>query len=232
MTTITLRIYFKKWAKPVMKREKRTLDMAPATLPMIFDTFDTASGYPATTNTPIIVQKLNKIAHHQDLVSKRLRLLEYRHLMEGAVQTETEELDLSTFITKRLQLITTLIITDCLLILTLNQDWQRRLMRTCLIELYKTSLEMFSSTARRRSTFFWKKDNRLVLEIDNLSKSYQEYRQSQQSFLFWKYVRYRRTFWFLLLRNGSSLEWNEASHWWRMVFGLHLSLIEETSSIS
>ena len=43
-------------------------------------------------------ETLNKIAHHQDLVSKRLEaLLEYRHLMEGAVKPKLEELDLSTF---------------------------------------------------------------------------------------------------------------------------------------
>ena len=89
----------------IMKREKRTLDMAISNIAHDIRTpLTIASGYTQQLikhpdNSP---ETLNKIAHHQDLVSKRLEaLLEYRHLMEGAVKPKLEELDLSTFITKK-----------------------------------------------------------------------------------------------------------------------------------
>ena len=89
----------------IMKREKRTLDMAISNIAHDIRTpLTIASGY---TQQLIKIpepnpETLNKIAHHLDLVSKRLEaLLEYRHLMEGAVKPKLEELDLSTFITKK-----------------------------------------------------------------------------------------------------------------------------------
>ena len=89
----------------IMKQEKRTLDMAISNIAHDIRTpLTIASGYTqqlikSPEPNPEI---LNKIAHHLDLVSKRLEaLLEYRHLMEGAVKPKLEELDLSTFITKK-----------------------------------------------------------------------------------------------------------------------------------
>ena len=89
----------------IMKREKRTLDMAISNIAHDIRTpLTIASGYTQQLikNPEPNPETLNKIAHHQDLVSKRLEaLLEYRHLMEGAVKPKLEELDLSTFITKK-----------------------------------------------------------------------------------------------------------------------------------
>ena len=89
----------------IMKREKRTLDMAISNIAHDIRTpLTIASGYTQQLiKRPDNSQEtLSKIAHHQDLVSKRLEaLLEYRHLMEGAVKPKLEELDLSTFITKK-----------------------------------------------------------------------------------------------------------------------------------
>ena len=89
----------------IMKQEKRTLDMAISNIAHDIRTpLTIASGYTqqlikSPEPNPEI---LNKIAHHLDLVSKRLEaLLEYRHLMEGAVKPQLKELDLSTFITKK-----------------------------------------------------------------------------------------------------------------------------------
>ena len=89
----------------IMKHEKRTLDMAISNIAHDIRTpLTIASGYTqqlikSPEPNPEI---LNKIAHHLDLVSKRLEaLLEYRHLMEGAVKPQLKELDLSTFITKK-----------------------------------------------------------------------------------------------------------------------------------
>ena len=89
----------------IMKREKRTLDMAISNIAHDIRTpLTIASGYTQQLikNPEPNLETLNKIAHHLDLVSKRLEaLLEYRHLMEGAVKPKLEELDLSTFITKK-----------------------------------------------------------------------------------------------------------------------------------
>ena len=89
----------------IMKHEKRTLDMAISNIAHDIRTpLTIASGYTQQLikNPEPNPETLNKIAHHQDLVSKRLEaLLEYRHLMEGAVKPKLEELDLSTFITKK-----------------------------------------------------------------------------------------------------------------------------------
>ena len=89
----------------IMKREKRTLDMAISNIAHDIRTpLTIASGYTQQLikHPDNSSETLNKIAHHLDLVSKRLEaLLEYRHLMEGAVKPKLEELDLSTFITKK-----------------------------------------------------------------------------------------------------------------------------------
>ena len=89
----------------IMKHEKRTLDMAISNIAHDIRTpLTIASGYTQQLikNPEPNPETLNKIAHHLDLVSKRLEaLLEYRHLMEGAVKPKLEELDLSTFITKK-----------------------------------------------------------------------------------------------------------------------------------
>ena len=89
----------------IMKQEKRTLDMAISNIAHDIRTpLTIASGYTQQLikNPEPNPETLNKIAHHLDLVSKRLEaLLEYRHLMEGAVKPKLEELDLSTFITKK-----------------------------------------------------------------------------------------------------------------------------------
>ena len=89
----------------IMKREKRTLDMAISNIAHDIRTpLTIASGYTQQLikNPEPNPETLKKIAHHLDLVSKRLEaLLEYRHLMEGAVKPKLEELDLSTFITKK-----------------------------------------------------------------------------------------------------------------------------------
>ena len=89
----------------IMKREKRTLDMAISNIAHDIRTpLTIASGYTQQLikHPDNSQETLSKIAHHQDLVSKRLEaLLEYRHLMEGAVKPKLEELDLSTFITKK-----------------------------------------------------------------------------------------------------------------------------------
>lgn len=89
----------------IMKHEKRTLDMAISNIAHDIRTpLTIASGYTQQLikHPEPNPETLNKIAHHLDLVSKRLEaLLEYRHLMEGAVKTKLEELDLSTFLTKK-----------------------------------------------------------------------------------------------------------------------------------
>ena len=89
----------------IMKHEKRTLDMAISNIAHDIRTpLTIASGYTQQLikNPEPNPEILNKIAHHLDLVSKRLEaLLEYRHLMEGAVKPKLEELDLSSFITKK-----------------------------------------------------------------------------------------------------------------------------------
>ena len=160
----------------IMKREKRTLDMAISNIAHDIRTpLTIASGYTQQLikhpdNSP---ETLNKIAHHQDLVSKRLEaLLEYRHLMEGAVKPKLEELDLSTFITKK-----TLAYYDVFqsshIVLDFNvepglktmtdEDLLDRIIQNLLGNVLKHGKEKARLSLK-------KEDNRLVLEIDNLVK--------------------------------------------------------------
>lgn len=160
----------------IMKREKRTLDMAISNIAHDIRTpLTIASGYTQQLikhpdNSP---ETLNKIAHHQDLVSKRLEaLLEYRHLMEGAVKPKLEELDLSTFITKK-----TLAYYDVFqssqivldfnvepgLKTTTNEDLLDRIIQNLLGNVLKHGKD-------RARLSLKKEENRPVLDIDNLVK--------------------------------------------------------------
>ena len=160
----------------IMKREKRTLDMAISNIAHDIRTpLTIASGYTQQLikhpdNSP---ETLNKIAHHQDLVSKRLEaLLEYRHLMEGAVKPKLEELDLSTFITKK-----TLAYYDVFqssqIVLDFNvepglktatdEDLLDRIIQNLLGNVLKHGKEKARLSLK-------KEKNKLVLEIDNLVK--------------------------------------------------------------
>lgn len=160
----------------IMKREKHTLDMAISNIAHDIRTpLTIASGYTQQLikhpdNSP---ETLSKIAHHQDLVSKRLEaLLEYRHLMEGAVKPKLEELDLSTFITKK-----TLAYYDVFqsshIVLDFNvepglktmtdEDLLDRIIQNLLGNVLKHGKEKARLSLK-------KEDNRLVLEIDNLVK--------------------------------------------------------------
>ena len=160
----------------IMKREKRTLDMAISNIAHDIRTpLTIASGYTQQLikhpdNSP---ETLNKIAHHLDLVSKRLEaLLEYRHLMEGAVKPKLEELDLSTFITKK-----TLAYYDVFqssqivldfnvepgLKTTTDEDLLDRIIQNLLGNVLKHGKEKARLSLKRE-------ENRLVLEIDNLVK--------------------------------------------------------------
>ena len=160
----------------IMKREKRTLDMAISNIAHDIRTpLTIASGYTQQLikhpdNSP---ETLSKIAHHQDLVSKRLEaLLEYRHLMEGAVKPKLEELDLSTFITKK-----TLAYYDVFqsshivldfnvepgLKTTTDEDLLDRIIQNLLGNVLKHGKEKARLSLK-------KEENRLVLEIDNLVK--------------------------------------------------------------
>ena len=160
----------------IMKREKRTLDMAISNIAHDIRTpLTIASGYTQQLikHPDNSSETLNKIAHHQDLVSKRLEaLLEYRHLMEGAVKPKLEELDLSTFITK-----TTLAYYDVFqssqivldfnvepgLKTTTDEDLLDRIIQNLLGNVLKHGKEKARLSLK-------KEDNRLVLEIDNLVK--------------------------------------------------------------
>ena len=160
----------------IMKHEKRTLDMAISNIAHDIRTpLTIASGYTQQLiKHPDNSQKtLNKIAHHQDLVSKRLEaLLEYRHLMEGAVKPKLEELDLSTFITKK-----TLAYYDVFqssqIVLDFNvepglktatdEDLLDRIIQNLLGNVLKHGKEKARLSLK-------KEENRLVLEIDNLVK--------------------------------------------------------------
>ena len=160
----------------IMKREKRTLDMAISNIAHDIRTpLTIASGYTQQLiKTPDNSQEtLSKIAHHQDLVSKRLEaLLEYRHLMEGAVKPKLEELDLSTFITKK-----TLAYYDVFqssqivldfnvepgLKTTTDEDLLDRIIQNLLGNVLKHGKEKARLSLK-------KEENRLVLEIDNLVK--------------------------------------------------------------
>ena len=160
----------------IMKQEKRTLDMAISNIAHDIRTpLTIASGYTQQLikNPEPNPETLNKIAHHLDLVSKRLEaLLEYRHLMEGAVKPKLEELDLSTFITKK-----TLAYYDVFqsshivldfnvepgLKTTTDEDLLDRIIQNLLGNVLKHGKE-------RARLSLKKEENRLVLEIDNLVK--------------------------------------------------------------
>ena len=160
----------------IMKREKRTLDMAISNIAHDIRTpLTIASGYTQQLikHPDNSSETLNKIAHHQDLVSKRLEaLLEYRHLMEGAVKPKLEELDLSTFITKK-----TLAYYDVFqssqIVLDFNvepglktatdEDLLDRILQNLLGNVLKHGKEKARLSLK-------KEENRLVLEIDNLVK--------------------------------------------------------------
>ena len=160
----------------IMKREKRTLDMAISNIAHDIRTpLTIASGYTQQLikHPDNSSETLNKIAHHQDLVSKRLEaLLEYRHLMEGAVKPKLEELDLSTFITKK-----TLAYYDVFqssqivldfnvepgLKTTTDEDLLDRIIQNLLGNVLKHGKE-------RARLSLKKEENRLILEIGNLVK--------------------------------------------------------------
>lgn len=160
----------------IMKREKRTLDMAISNIAHDIRTpLTIASGYTQQLikHPDNSSETLNKIAHHQDLVSKRLEaLLEYRHLMEGAVKPKLEELDLSTFITKK-----TLAYYDVFqssqIVLDFNvepglktatdEDLLDRILQNLLGNVLKHGKEKARLSLK-------KEEKGLVLEIDNLVK--------------------------------------------------------------
>ena len=160
----------------IMKHEKRTLDMAISNIAHDIRTpLTIASGYTQQLikNPEPNPETLNKIAHHLDLVSKRLEaLLEYRHLMEGAVKPKLEELDLSTFITKK-----TLAYYDVFqssqivldfnvepgLKTTTDEDLLDRLLQNLLGNVLKHGKEKARLSLK-------KEEKGLVLEIDNLVK--------------------------------------------------------------
>ena len=160
----------------IMKREKHTLDMAISNIAHDIRTpLTIASGYTQQLikHPDNSSETLNKIAHHLDLVSKRLEaLLEYRHLMEGAVKPKLEELDLSTFITKK-----TLAYYDVFqsshidldfkvepgLKTTTDEDLLDRILQNLLGNVLKHGKEKARLSLK-------KEENRLVLEIDNLVK--------------------------------------------------------------
>ena len=160
----------------IMKHEKRTLDMAISNIAHDIRTpLTIASGYTQQLikHPDNSQETLSKIAHHQDLVSKRLEsLLEYRHLMEGAVKPKLEELDLSTFITKK-----TLAYYDVFqsshivldfnvepgLKTTTDEDLLDRILQNLLGNVLKHGKEQARLSLK-------KGEKGLVLEIDNLVK--------------------------------------------------------------
>ena len=160
----------------IMKHEKRTLDMAISNIAHDIRTpLTIASGYTQQLikNPEPNPETLNKIAHHQDLVSKRLEsLLEYRHLMEGAVKPKLEELDLSSFITKK-----TLAYYDVFqsshivldfkvepgLKTTTDEDLLDRILQNLLGNVLKHGKEQARLSLK-------KEEKGLVLKIDNLVK--------------------------------------------------------------
>ena len=160
----------------IMKHEKRTLDMAISNIAHDIRTpLTIASGYTQQLikHPDNSQETLSKIAYHQDLVSKRLEaLLEYRHLMEGAVKPKLEELDLSTFITKK-----TLAYYDVFqsshivldfnvepgLKTTTDEDLLDRIIQNLLGNVLKHGKEKARLSLK-------KEEKGLVLEIDNLVK--------------------------------------------------------------
>ena len=160
----------------IMKREKRTLDMAISNIAHdICTPLTIASGYTQQLikHPDNSSETLNKIAHHQDLVSKRLEaLLEYRHLMEGAVKPKLEELDLSTFITKKTLAYYDVIQSSHIVLdfnvepglkTTTDEDLLDRIIQNLLGNVLKHGKEKARLSLK-------KEENRLVLEIDNLVK--------------------------------------------------------------
>ena len=160
----------------IMKREKRTLDMAISNIAHDIRTpLTIASGYTQQLikHPDNSSETLNKIAHHQDLVSKRLEaLLEYRHLMEGAVKPKLEELDLSTFITKKTLAYYDVFQTSQIVLdfnvepglkTTTDEDLLDRIIQNLLGNVLKHGKEKARLSLK-------KEENRLVLEIDNLVK--------------------------------------------------------------
>ena len=160
----------------IMKHEKRTLDMAISNIAHDIRTpLTIASGYTQQLikHPDNSQETLSKISHHQELVSKRLEaLLEYRHLMEGAVKPKLEELDLSTFITKK-----TLAYYDVFqsshivldfnvepgLKTTTDEDLLDRILQNLLGNVLKHGKEKARLSLK-------KGEKGLVLEIDNLVK--------------------------------------------------------------
>ncbi|MCY7092244.1 HAMP domain-containing histidine kinase [Streptococcus oralis] len=160
----------------IMKREKRTLDMAISNIAHDIRTpLTIASGYTQQLikHPDNSQETLSKIAHHQDLVSKRLEaLLEYRHLMEGAVKPKLEELDLSTFITKKTLSYYDVFQTSQIVLdfnvepglkTTTDEDLLDRIIQNLLGNVLKHGKEKARLSLK-------KEENRLVLEIDNLVK--------------------------------------------------------------
>ena len=160
----------------IMKHEKRTLDMAISNIAHDIRTpLTIASGYTQQLikHPDNSQETLSKIAHHQDLVSKRLEaLLEYRHLMEGAVKPKLEELDLSTFITKKTLAYYDVFQTSHIVLdfnvepglkTTTDEDLLDRIIQNLLGNVLKHGKEKARLSLK-------KEENRLVLEIDNLVK--------------------------------------------------------------
>ena len=160
----------------IMKREKRTLDMAISNIAHDIRTpLTIASGYTQQLikNPEPNPETLNKIAHHLDLVSKRLEaLLEYRHLMEGAVKPKLEEIDLSTFITKKTLAYYDVFQTSHIVLdfnvepglrTTTDGDLLDRIIQNLLGNVLKHGKEKARLSLK-------KEENGLVLEIDNLVK--------------------------------------------------------------
>ena len=160
----------------IMKREKHTLDMAISNIAHDIRTpLTIASGYTQQLikHPDNSSETLNKIAHHQDLVSKRLEaLLEYRHLMEGAIKPKLEELDLSTFITKKTLAYYDVFQSSQIILdfnvepglkTTTDEDLLDRIIQNLLGNVLKHGKEKARLSLK-------KEENRLVLEIDNLVK--------------------------------------------------------------
>lgn len=160
----------------IMKREKHTLDMAISNIAHDIRTpLTIASGYTQQLikHPDNSQETLSKIAHHQDLVSKRLEaLLEYRHLMEGAVKPKLEELDLSTFITKKTLAYYDIFQSSQIVLdfnvepglkTTTDEDLLDRIIQNLLGNVLKHGKEQARLSLK-------KEENRLVLEIDNLVK--------------------------------------------------------------
>ena len=160
----------------IMKREKHTLDMAISNIAHDIRTpLTIASGYTQQLikHPDNSSETLNKIAHHQDLVSKRLEaLLEYRHLMEGAIKPKLEELDLSTFITKKTLAYYDVFQSSQIILdfnvepglkTTTDEDLLDRIIQNLLGNVLKHGKEKARLSLK-------KEDNSLVLKIDNLVK--------------------------------------------------------------